>query len=45
MFGKHVSDTLDLYLDYINPKTQKIIKKKASNPVQKVGKGSEETFH
>ena len=23
MFGKHVSDILDLYLDYINPSTQK----------------------
>ena len=45
MFRKHVSDILDLYLDYINPSIQEIIKKKASNPVQKVGKGTEETFH
>ena len=30
MFRKHVSDILDLYLDYINPSIQEIIKKKVN---------------
>ena len=43
MFGKHISDTE--LVSRIYKEHSKLIKEKANNSIQKMGKRPEETFH